>query len=80
MIKITHHVDFDFKDRDASDLEKLNSILADLKLEKLTLGNERTYLAIMRDDDDNLLGKRYGLDSLHTCREWILLSDRYGRC
>ena len=44
-------------------LKKLNSILADLKLEKLTLRNERTYLAIMRDDDDNLLGKRYGLGS-----------------
>ena len=63
MIKITHHVDFDFKDREASDLEKLNRILASLKLEKLELKNSRGYLAVTRDGDDNLLEKRYGLDS-----------------
>lgn len=54
MIKITHHVDFDFKDREASDLEKLNRILASLKLEKLDLKNSRGYLAVTRDGDDNL--------------------------
>ena len=63
MIKITHHVDFDFKDREASDLEKLNRILASLKLEKLELKNSKGYLAVTRDGDDNLLEKRYGLDS-----------------
>lgn len=63
MIKITHHVDFDFKDREASNLEKLNRILASLKLEKLELKNSRGYLAVTRDGADNLLEKRYGLDS-----------------
>ena len=63
MIKITHHVDFYFKDREATDLEKLNRILASLKLEKLELKNSKGYLAVTRDGDDNLLEKRYGLDS-----------------
>lgn len=63
MIKITHHVDFDFKERETSDLEKLNRILASLKLEKLELKNSRGYLAVTRDGDDNLLEKRYGLYS-----------------
>ena len=63
MIKITHHVDFDFKDREASDLEKLNRLLASLKLKKLELKNSRGYLAVTQDGDGNLLEKRYGLDS-----------------
>lgn len=63
MIKITHHVDFDFKEREASDLEKLNRILASLKLEKLELKNSRGYLAVAQDGEGNLLEKRYGLDS-----------------
>lgn len=63
MIKITHHVDFDFKDREASDLEKLNRILASLKLEKLELKNFKGYLAVAQDGQGNLLEKRYGLDS-----------------
>lgn len=63
MIKITHHVDFDFKNREASDLEKLNRILASLKLEKLELKNHRGYLAVTQDGSGNLLEKRYGLDS-----------------
>ncbi|MBR2308961.1 MAG: hypothetical protein IKA47_00280 [Oscillospiraceae bacterium] len=63
MIRITHHIEFDFKDRDASDLEKLNRILASLKLEKLELKNSRGYLAVTQDGDGNLLEMRYGLDS-----------------
>ena len=63
MIKITHHVDFDFKDREATDLEKLNRILASLKLEKLELKNFKGYLAVTQDGEGNLLEKRYGLDS-----------------
>lgn len=63
MIKITHHIEFDFKDRDASDLEKLNKILASMKLENLELKNSRGYLAVTQDGEGNLLEKRYGLDS-----------------
>lgn len=63
MIKITHHIDFDFKDREATDLEKLNRIFASLKLEKLELKNSKGYLAVTQDGEGNLLEKRYGLDS-----------------
>lgn len=63
MIKITYCVDFDFKDREASDLEKLNKILVSMKLEKLELKNSRGYLAVTQNGDGNLLEKRYGLDS-----------------
>ncbi len=63
MIKITHHIEFNFKDREASDLEKLNRILASMKLEKLELKNSRGYLAVTQDGEGNLLEKRYGLDS-----------------
>lgn len=63
MIKITHHVDFDFKNREASDLEKLNRILTSLKLEKLEMKNAKGYLAVTQDGEGTLLEKRYGLDS-----------------
>lgn len=63
MIKITHHIEFDFSDREAVDLEKLNSILASMKLKHLELENPKGYLAVMQDGDGNLLEKRYGLDS-----------------
>lgn len=63
MIKITHHIEFDFKDRDASDLEKLNKILTSMRLENLELKNSRGYLAVTQDGEGNLLEKRYGLDS-----------------
>ena len=63
MIKITHHIEFDFRDRKASDLEKLNRILSSMKLVNLELKNSRGYLAQTQDGDGNLLEKRYGLDS-----------------
>jgi len=63
MIKITHHVAFTFKDREASDLEKLNKILSSMKLEHLELKDSKGYLAVTEDGDGNLLEKRYGLDS-----------------
>lgn len=63
MIKITHHIEFDFKGREAADLERLNRILASLKIENLELKNSRGYLAVTQDRDGNLLEKRYGLDS-----------------
>lgn len=63
MIKITHHIDFDFKDRDAADLQKLNKVLHLMKLRDLELRNSAGYLAVTQDGEDNLLEKRYGLDS-----------------
>lgn len=63
MIKITHHIEFDFKDRSASDLEKLNKLLSSMKLEHLELKNSKGYLAVTQDGDGNLVEKRYGLDS-----------------
>lgn len=63
MIKVTYHVEFDFKDREASDLEKLNRMLSFLKLKKLELKEPRGYLAVTRDGEGNLVHQRYGFDS-----------------
>lgn len=63
MIQITHHVEFNFKDRKASDLEKLNRLLAAMKLKSLELEDLRGYLAVTQDGEGNLLHQRYGLDS-----------------
>lgn len=58
---ITIH--FDYKNREASDLEQLNALLATMKLKELKLEDTEGYLAVTRDGDGNLLEKRYGLDS-----------------
>lgn len=63
MIKMTHHIEFNFKDRESSDLEKMNRILSTMKLENLELKNLSGYLAVTRDRDGKLLEKRYGLDN-----------------
>ena len=63
MIKITHHVEFDFKDREASDLETLNRVLSAMKLKDLELKKHRGYLEVTQDGDGNLVHQRYGLDS-----------------
>lgn len=63
MIKITHHVEFCFKNREASDLEKLNHVLSAMKLSNVKLNNPKGYLAVTRDGDGNLVHQRYGLDS-----------------
>ena len=63
MITITHQIAFDFRDREAADLEKLNRILSTMSLENLDLKDSRGYLAVTQDGDGNLLEKRYGLDS-----------------
>ena len=63
MIKIKHLVEFDFKDREAADLEKLNRVLSAMKLKDLELKNPRGYLAVTQDGDCNLVHQRYGLDS-----------------
>lgn len=63
MIQITHHIEFDFKEREASDLERLNRILSNMQLKNLELKHPKGYLAVTQDGDGNLLEKRYGLDS-----------------
>lgn len=63
MIQITHHVEFAFKDRKASDLEMLNRVLSAMKLKSLELKDPQGYLAITQDGTGNLLHQRYGLDS-----------------
>ena len=59
MIKIN----FDFKDRRDEDLVQLNDILATMKLDELSLENEKDYLATTMDREGNLISNRYGLDS-----------------
>lgn len=63
MIKISHHVEFDFRDREAADLEKLNRVLSAMKLKELELKDPRGYLAVTQDGDGNLVHQRHGLDS-----------------
>ena len=62
MIQLTYHLDYDFRDRRASDLEQLNKLLSAMKLKNLELENTEGYLAVTRDKDDNLVHQRYGLD------------------
>ncbi len=54
---------YDFREREAEDLEKINAILRTMKLWNLEIEDFQGYLATTRDGDGNLLGKRYGLDS-----------------
>jgi len=62
LITLTHHFEFEFRDRSQSDLEKLNKILSAMKLKNLELKNTKGYLAVTQDGQGNLLEKRYGLD------------------
>lgn len=54
---------FDFKDREAYDLEELNDILSAMNLTSLELEDEESYRAVMRDGNGNLLRRRLGFDS-----------------
>ncbi len=54
---------FDFKNREESDLQQLNALLATMDLSDLSLEDFTGYLAVTEDGDGNLLHKRYGLDS-----------------
>lgn len=56
-------INFDFNNREASDLQQLNALLATMKLKDLDLKDTHGYLAVTEDGDGNLLHKRYGLDS-----------------
>lgn len=58
-----YKLEFEFKEREASDLEELNTILAAMKLTSLELEDEDSYRAIMRDGNGNLLRRRLGFDS-----------------
>lgn len=56
-------INFDFKDRRDEDLIQLNNILATMKLDELSLENEKDCLATTTDRDGNLICNRYGLSS-----------------
>ena len=62
MIRIKHYIEFDFKNREASDLVKLNKVLNTMNLETVELKEYKGYLAVTQDGNDNLLDKRFGLD------------------
>lgn len=56
-------INFDFKDRSDEDLVQLNNILATMKLDELSLENEKDYLATTTDREGNLISNQYGLSS-----------------
>ncbi len=58
---ITIH--FEFENREATDLQQLNALLATMEMGDLELEDMQDYLAIIKDGDGNLVGKRYGVDS-----------------
>ena len=62
MIQITHNITFDFREREAADLEKLNRVLSHMRLKDLKLKEPQGYLEVTRDGEGNLVHKRYGLD------------------
>ena len=59
MITIT----FDFPEREETDLQQLNAMLATMKLKKLKLEDFETYLCTTSDGKGKILGYRLGLDS-----------------
>lgn len=61
MISVTYHIDFDFPDREETDLDELNQRLAKMKLVDVSL-DVHGYLATTTDGKGNLLHQRYGLD------------------
>lgn len=63
MISVTYHIEFDFPDRKAADLDQLNQRLAAMKLLDVSLDDINGYLATTKDGEGNLLHRRYGLDN-----------------
>lgn len=55
-------IKYDFKNRNAKDVEQLNAILSTMVLEDLRLEDSTGYLATTTDEKDNLLHQRYGVD------------------
>lgn len=58
MITIT----FDFPEREETDLQQLNAMLATMKLKKLKLEDFETYLCTTSDGNGKILNHRLGLD------------------
>lgn len=59
MITIT----FDFPEREETDLQQLNAMLATMKLKKLKLEDFETYLCTTSDGKGKIMNYRLGLDS-----------------
>lgn len=57
-------INFDFKHfREESDLQQLNALLSTMPLQDLHLEDEEGYLCTTKDGAEQVLGRRYGLDS-----------------
>lgn len=57
-------IQFQFKNRNAEDLEQLNQMLNAVKLQNLELEDTSGYLATVTNGKGRLIRKRYGFDSL----------------
>ena len=83
MIKIRHLVEFDFKDREAADLEKLNRVLSAMKLKDLELnppGISSSYTGWRWQLGSSAvwIGQRYFC--LYSRKGWSHIPDRYCSC
>ena len=58
-----YKLEFNFKDREETDLEELNAILSAMTLISLKLEDKDSYRAIMQDGNGKLLRRRLGFDS-----------------
>ena len=57
-------IQFDFKNRNTEDLERLNQMLDAVELRELELDNISGYMATTTDAKGRLVHKRYGFDSI----------------
>ena len=73
MITIT----FDFPEREETDLQQLNAMLATMKLKKLKLEDFETYLCTTSDGKGKIMNYRLGLDSMQVAYQWDFGNDNY---
>ncbi len=55
-------INYDFKNREAEELEQINAILSVMRLRDMKIEGFKGYLETTRDGKGNLLHKRYGID------------------
>lgn len=81
MLRLKYLLEFDYPNRSEEDLEKLNRMLAKMKLKDLELKCEKSddfhgYIATATDGQGRLLGHRFGLD----CGTLICTPSKKGGC